>query len=109
MHTMSDTDRRDIAYYAQVSATNNWHAAAHKAIMHLAGTGRPFTADDFRELMGDNQPSQPNAIGSIFRVYRKDGIIRPTGLFIESQAPSRNGGAIRQWVGTTPKAQAQAA
>lgn len=100
------TDIREVAYYAEIAAHRGWHAAAHKAMAHLASTGHPFTADDFRELMGDNQPHHPNVIGSLFRVCRKDGLIKPTGRFVESPTPSRHRAAIRQWVGTQQAIQA---
>lgn len=103
---LDGTDIREVAYYAEIAAHRGWHVAAHRIMADLAATGHPFTADDFRELMGDNQPHHPNAIGSFFRVCRKDGLIRPTGLFVDARTPSRHRAAIRQWVGTQQAIQA---
>ncbi|QNE90291.1 hypothetical protein H0194_04760 [Corynebacterium incognita] len=108
MQTMIDingTDIRDVAYYNEIAVHRGWHVAAHHALTRLANTGKPFTADDLRELLGhDVQPHHPNVIGSFFRVARKDGLIRPTGKFVEARTPSRHGAAIRQWVGTMQQA-----
>lgn len=103
---LDGTDIREVAYYAEIAAHRGWHVAAHRIMTDLAATGLPFTADDFRELMGDNQPHHPNAIGSFFRVCRKDGLIKPTGLFVDARTPSRHRAAIRQWVGTQAAMQA---
>lgn len=98
---LDGTDIREVAYYAEIAAHRGWHVAAHRIMTDLAATGLPFTADDFRDLMGDDVlPHHPNAIGSFFRICRKDGLIRPTGLHVESRTPSRHGATIRQWVGT---------
>lgn len=106
LFTIGDTDIREVAYYNDIAIHHGWHTAAHRIMTDLAATGHPFTADDFRELMGDNQPHHPNVIGSLFRVCRKDGLIRPTGLFVDARTPSRHRAAIRQWVGTQQAIQA---
>lgn len=89
------------AYYAEIAIHHGWHTAAHRALTKLAKTGKPFTADHLRRLIGEDvQPHHPNVIGAFFRVARTEGIIRPTGRFVDAETPSRRGGAIREWVGT---------
>lgn len=103
MQLMIDIDPRDAAYLAEIAIHRGWHVAAHKALAQLANEGEPFTAHDFRELLGDAKPHHPNTIGSLFRQARKDGLIRPTGRFVESPTPSRHAAAVREWVGVNPR------
>lgn len=102
MQLMIDIDPRDAAYYAEIAIHRGWDVAAQQALTQLANTGEPFTAHDFRDLLGDAKPHHPNTIGSFFRIARKDGLIRPTGRFIESPTPSRHAAAVREWVGVAP-------
>ena len=102
-------DIREAAYYKEVAAHKDWHVHAHRAMTALAASGKPFTADDFREAMGDVKPAHHNAIGSFFRVASQDDLIRPTGRFVQSRTSSRHAAAIREWVGTPAAATPQAA
>ena len=102
-------DIREAAYYKEVAAHKDWHVHAHRAMTALAASGKPFTADDFREAMGDVKPAHHNVIGSFFRVASQDDLIRPTGRFVQSRTSSRHAAAIREWVGTPAAATPQAA
>ena len=51
-------DIREAAYYKEVAAHKDWHVLAHRAMTALAASGKPFTADDFREAMGEVKPAQ---------------------------------------------------
>ena len=102
-------DIREAAYYKEVAAHKDWHVLAHRAMTALAASGKPFTADDFREAMGEIKPGHHNAIGSFFRVASQDGLIAPTGRFVQSRTSSRHAAAIREWVGTPAAATPQAA
>ena len=102
-------DIRTAAYYQEVAAHKDWHVLAHRAMTALAASGKPFTADDFREAMGDVKPAHHNAIGSFFRVASQDGLIAPTGRFVQSRTSSRHAATIREWVGTPAAHQPQAA
>ena len=44
-------DIREAAYYKEVAAHKDWHVLAHRTMTALAASGKPFTADDFREAM----------------------------------------------------------
>ena len=102
-------DIREAAYYKEVAAHKDWHVHAHRTMTALAASGKPFTADDFRESMGEVKPAHHNAIGSFFRVASQDGLITPTGRFVQSRTSSRHAAAIREWVGTPAAHQPQAA
>ena len=105
-----DIDIRDVAYYAEIAIHRGWDVAAQTVMNHLAATGRPFTADDFRTLMVDApDPHHPNTIGAYFRRAHADGLIRPTGRVAPATTASRHGALIREWIGTPQLALADAA
>ena len=105
LFTAGDLDVRDVAYFAEIAIHRGWDAAAQQAMNQLAGSGRPFTADDFRRLMQDApDPHHPNTIGSFFRHAHADGLIQPTGRVTTATTPSRHGAMIREWVGVAQQA-----
>lgn len=73
---------------------DEWFEAADAAIVDLVNRGRPFTADDLRELVP--APGHPNWVGSAFQHAAGAGLIRQTG-FEQSRTKSRNGGVLRRW------------
>lgn len=74
-----------------------WRSTATAGLVHLAALGRPFTADDLRDL-GIPEPSHPNYVGALFIGASKAGVIRPVG-FAQARRPSRHASWMRQWVG----------
>jgi hypothetical protein len=85
--------------------TDDWRARAWGAMRELARSGRPFTADDLIDRVGDPDPDhQPNArnsaVGSLFREAASQGLIVSDGRVVPSRQRHRKGGAIRIWQGT---------
>jgi hypothetical protein len=72
-----------------------------------------FTADDLTVgglmvIDPDRKPnSSQNRIGSAFRHWSEQGLIRWTGDVVQSRSPRRKGGMIRVWE-STPKGRAWA-
>ncbi|QVI99787.1 hypothetical protein KFR76_07300 [Corynebacterium diphtheriae] len=64
------------AYYKQIAVHHNWHRAADAAMKYLAHTRRRFSADDLRDLLGDCEPTDPNAIGGLSTHGRATGLSR---------------------------------
>ena len=99
----------EVAYYSQIAVHKGWHAAAERAMMHLAKSGRLFSADDLRRLLEDGpQPDSMNAYGGLFLTWKARGLIRKVG-YMPSRQRKRNGGAIGQWEGTEKASRMQAA
>ncbi len=73
---------------AEANADRWWKSCAVAGIDHLASTGRPFTADDLRDL-GVPDPGHPNHVGAQFMAAARAGIITPCG-FAQSRRPSRH-------------------
>ena len=78
-------------------AKHVWLADADDAIERLAHTGRAFTSDDVRRLIGP--PEHPNWWGIAFAKAKKQGLIRAVGDGV-STVKSRNGGHRRVWRST---------
>lgn len=72
----------------------NWLADAREAIEALARTGRKFTSDDLREMVGE--PDHANWFGAAFSSAHRTKIIKPVG-YCQSRAKSRNHGVLREW------------
>lgn len=87
------------AYYASIAAQWTWHAAAEKAMKHLAESGAEFSADDLRDLLEDaGEPPTPNAYGGLFMSWSRQGLIVRTGGG-SSRGAKRNGGHRHTWRG----------
>lgn len=81
-------------------------AAKHidAAIVELAGTGRPFTAEDVRARVGGiaivqaRMSEAPNLLPALMSAASNRGLIRHIG-WAESTRPSARSRAIRLWEG----------
>lgn len=73
---------------------SDWSWRAGVALGQLAGTGRPFTADDLRKAIGP--PPGPGAMGAAFQSAVWAGVIQPVGR-AASKTRSRNGGGLKVW------------
>ena len=79
------------------STPEDWRESCDKAIAELAATGRAFTADDIRRLVGD-PPNHPNAMGARFVAAAKAGILRKVGYQSPLRA-SRHASVVAIWRG----------
>lgn len=82
---------------ADAAAGDWWKATADQAIDHLAATGRPFTADDVRDL-GVPDPSSPKAWGARFLSASKAGRIVRVG-YTPSRRASVHAHPVAVWQG----------
>ena len=74
-----------------------WKSCADRAIDTLAATGRPFTADDIRD-MGVPDPTSPRAWGARFLTASRQGRIVRVG-YVPSRRASVHAHPIAQWRG----------
>jgi hypothetical protein len=70
----------------------------------LAESGENFTADDLLERVGHPDDAhgangRNNAVGSLFRSARAEGLIESTGTIVKSRQPERKGGMVQVWRG----------
>jgi hypothetical protein len=63
-HAAAARAAREAGMERAEAAEMDWSERADRAIAHLASTGRPFSPDDVRDLVGD--PAHPNAMGGRF-------------------------------------------
>jgi hypothetical protein len=81
---------------ASLSFAREWADVAWDELVHLARSGRHFSADDVIAEVGP-APS-PSAVGALFRQASRNGLITCVGT-TTSQRISRHGGLTRLWVG----------
>lgn len=79
------------------NAGTAWKKKALVAVLELASTGQPFTADDIRAKIGDDGIS-PQAWGSLFNGAARKGLIKKVS-YVTSDRAERHGSVIAQWVG----------
>lgn len=87
---------------ADEAATDWWRSCADRAINTLAATGRPFTADDVREL-GVPDPASPKAWGARFLMASRQGRIVRVG-YQPSRRASVHAHPVAVWQGPTEEA-----
>lgn len=81
---------------------HGWADAAQYAMNILANSGKPFSADDLRDLLGDHEPENPNSIGGLFMANSRAGLIKRCGDGGTSRHPKRHGGWRHTWIGNNP-------
>jgi hypothetical protein len=90
---------RDEGIARAAAALDSWTRSCWQVgIAYWASVGRPFGADEVREL-GVPEPSSNGAVGAQFVAAANAGLIRPVG-FVQSRRPSRHRSWQRQWIGS---------
>lgn len=74
----------------------DWWVKARSAILALARTGNPFTADDLTNRVG--WPIESNNVGALFRETAVGNMIRQVGV-TQSKRPEAHGRDIKVWQG----------
>lgn len=74
-----------------------WRLQAIIALTAVARRQQTLTGDDVWQEMGEVDERYGSQMGLVFRYGQKQGLIRSTGGFIESQRPSRHRSGIRVW------------
>jgi hypothetical protein len=78
------------------AASSRWADRAHNAILALAATGKPFTANDVRDQVGP--PPKPNMVGPALSSAAKQGLIVKIGGTAATRRPRRSS-STAVWVG----------
>lgn len=93
-----DLHPAEASFYAAVAVHRGWYAAAEKAMAYLVNKGELFTADDLSDLLAEVtvEPPSRNAIGGLFMVWSRRGLIQVAG-YQPSRQSKRNGGLNRVW------------
>lgn len=85
---------RDEAMVRVLAARPDDRSKVEAAIRRLAATGRPFSANDARELHG----VKGGVVGSTFNALRQAGVISPAGDE-KSTDKATHGHRIFKWIG----------
>jgi hypothetical protein len=93
----SGTAQRDYGMALVEAATDDaWQDQADAAIVNLARTGRRFTAEDVRDLVGE--PPRINSLGPRFMAAIRQGIIKHVD-FTRAKRPSAHARALAVYTG----------
>jgi hypothetical protein len=76
--------------------SEEWRDSALRAIQTLALRGLAFGAEDVRKIVGN--PERPNAMGAVFGIAAKSGLIQPVG-FVKAERAERHASRQMLWVG----------
>ena len=74
-----------------------WRERALDALHTVARRQAELTGDDVWQQLGEVDERYAAAMGPIFRMAAKAGVITSAGRFVESQRPSRHRCGIRVW------------
>ena len=92
-------DTRRGAKNAELSLFTGWRLWAEDELDRLIDTGRPFTADDLRSVVGDPPDgAHVNGVGSLFTNATRAGRILMVG-YRPSSRPQARGRVLRVWRG----------
>ncbi len=93
--------RDDALKRVEDHASEAWKGEADFAVLRLAATGRPFTADDvWRGIPAGFTTHEPRAMGAILRGCARDGIIEALQEWKLSTRPECHRRPVRVWRGT---------
>lgn len=86
MTTLFDAeDARDEAIArVEANAPESWLQRAKDTVTMVSLARFDFTTDDVWEVMGEDRPSEPRALGAVMKAMAKDGVIRATGEYRKS-------------------------
>jgi hypothetical protein len=97
---VSELRRQEGMASARQNADVDWRKQVEDAVIWLAGTKAPFTADDVRKQVGDPPTgTHYNAMGAIIAGLAKAGIIHPIG-YTKSARVVGHSNLVRRWMGT---------
>jgi len=69
------------------NADPEWKDLATTTVLRVAVAYAEFTTDDVWEVLGDEKPHEPRALGPIMALLSRRNIIRKTGGMRESKRP----------------------
>lgn len=70
-------------------------ARVDAAIKQLAATGKPFSANDARQIHG----VRGGVVGAAFGAMKNAGVIKPAGNLVRSTSAETHGHHVFQWIG----------
>ena len=66
------------------AAPRDWMEDAKAAAIGVSLARFDFTTDDVWQVLGDQAPPEPRAMGAVMKSLAGDGLIRPTGEYRKS-------------------------
>jgi hypothetical protein len=82
------------------NANPDWMQVARLAVVSLAKSGQPFTADDVWDRLATESAvtHEPRALGAVMRNVAAAGLIRTTGAYVKSRRRETHYRPVAVWV-----------
>lgn len=85
MSTLFDAEEaRDEAVARAAFGAGDWIGRARDAVQLVALARFDFTADHVWDVLGEDRPVEPRALGAVMKAMARDGLIRATGEYRKS-------------------------
>jgi hypothetical protein len=99
MTTLFDAeDARDEAIArVQANAPESWLLRARNTVALVSLSRFDFTTDDVWEVMGDDRPFEPRALGAVMKGMAREGKIRATGEYRKSDRVDCHARPVAVW------------
>jgi hypothetical protein len=82
----------------EINAAEDWLSEADAAVDILAAARISFTTDDVWQKL-TTKTHEPRAMGAVMLRAARDGLIKSTGQWAESNRPASHRRPLRVWVG----------
>ena len=81
------------------NADNAWMARATAAVEEAGAKSHSgtFTTDDVWDILGEDKPHEPRAMGAVMRSLAKQGVIQSEAAYTTSRRPECHRRPIRLW------------
>jgi hypothetical protein len=99
MGTLFDAQEAEEEAIARVGANapEDWVMRARQATQHVAGSRFDFTTDHVWDVLGDDKPHEPRALGAVLKNLAREGIIRQTGEYRKSDRVENHRRPVAVW------------
>jgi hypothetical protein len=96
----ADAGKRDGMARVMRRAPDDWVKEFNVWLHTFAKVRRPFISEEVLAVVGVPVGTDPRAVGPLFSVAQRSGLIRPTGRYVKGHSASRHGAPVREWIGT---------
>ena len=98
MSTLFDAEEaRDEALARVAAGAGDWVGRAREAVRSVALSRFDFTTDHVWEVLGDDRPAEPRALGSVMKAMAGEGLIWSTGEYRKSGRVESHARPVAVW------------
>jgi hypothetical protein len=90
-------EARDEAVARAGLGAGDWIGRARGAVQSVALARFDFTSDEVWDVLGDDRPDEPRALGAVMKAMARDGLIRATGEYRKSARVDCHARPVAVW------------